>query len=56
MAAWVCLWAWVSTGVDGQVTGEFYSSLAHMEALFDLDERLGELLLQLPEHLPAASR
>ncbi|XP_050728667.1 prolyl 4-hydroxylase subunit alpha-1-like [Eriocheir sinensis] len=53
---WGCLWAWVSTGVDGQVPGQLYSSLARMEVLFDFDEHLGELLLQLPEHLPAANR
>lgn len=53
---WVCLWALMSTGVDGQAAGQLYSSLAHMEVLFDFDEQLGELLLQLPEHLPAANR
>ncbi|XP_045104552.1 prolyl 4-hydroxylase subunit alpha-1-like isoform X3 [Portunus trituberculatus] len=37
-------------------TGQFYSSLAQMEFLFDFDEGVGELLLNFPEHLPAATR
>lgn len=56
--AWVAamwLWAWGPVGTDGKAAGQLYSSLAHVEALFDFDERLGELLNHLPEHIPAAT-
>lgn len=53
---WVVLCACVGTGVSNKVPGQLYSSLAHVEALFDFDELLGELLDHLPEHLPAANR
>lgn len=52
----VWVWSWGCVGTDGKEAGQLYSSLAHVEALFDFDERLGELLNHLPEHLPAATR
>lgn len=51
---WTCCWGCM--GADAMEAGQFYSSLAQMETLFDLDERVGELLLDLPEHLPAATK
>ncbi|KAK3860846.1 hypothetical protein Pcinc_033135 [Petrolisthes cinctipes] len=36
--------------------GHLYSSLTHIKALFTFDQQVGEVVMLLPEHLPAASR
>lgn len=59
------IWTWIACSSSSSIglvvsgaasPGQLYSSLAQIEALFTFDKLVGEVLVHLPEHLPAANR
>lgn len=49
------LWMNGGQGIAGPQSGQLFASLVHMKHVFHFDQLLGEVLLQLPEHLLAAT-
>lgn len=49
------LWVNGGQGTTGPQSGQLFASLERMIHVFHFDQLLGEVLLQLPEHLPAAT-